>query len=123
MLKFEFGDSGRRRLEDAVSGQNLRSLLHLLHRNAVEDVRDDNSNGSSENGNKLRDCSEKERKKAKEDSGDEKEGITERKGEKSEGKENIGDKCICEKSCLISDKDKEKSDIKVANIKNEPNDF
>lgn len=128
MLKFQFGDGERRRLEDTVSGQNLRSLLNLVDRDAIEDVRDDNSGNSGKgNGNKLRDCSKKQKKRSnkgdlEEGKSEGKEGKTERKEEKIERKEleNGEDICVCNKSKSASDTDNEKSDSRVTNVHSGP---
>lgn len=35
-----FGDQERRRIGDAISGDNLRKMLDIVHRNTVEDIKE-----------------------------------------------------------------------------------
>lgn len=47
ILKLDFGNDERRRIGDVISGDNLRKMLDIIQRNAIEDIRETDSRNSS----------------------------------------------------------------------------
>lgn len=57
ILNFEFGGKERRMIGDILSGDNLSKMIHLIHRNAIEDVKEHKNDGPRKN-NEMPNCSD-----------------------------------------------------------------